>query len=233
MKFDVYCDESRPDLLSSQRPQARYMVIGSLWLQADDRQEFKEAIHELRNRHKIGREFKWRKISPSRIDFYLELVDWFLRMDQRLRFRCIAVEHEKVNLLKFHESDQELGFYKFYYQMLHHWIQDFNEYTIFCDFKQNRLRNRLHVLRRCLDSANLSSKIHDVQSVRSEESVLIQLADVLTGAAAACLNDQFKPGSAKEKMLKLLEEGLGREVCPTRRDEPKFNVFMINLQGGW
>ncbi len=30
MKFEVYCDESRPDLLRSQQPRAQYMVIGSL-----------------------------------------------------------------------------------------------------------------------------------------------------------------------------------------------------------
>ena len=37
MKFEVYCDESRPDLLSSQKPAAQYMVIGGLWLPADQR----------------------------------------------------------------------------------------------------------------------------------------------------------------------------------------------------
>ena len=32
MNLDVYCDESGPELLHSERPKARYMVIGSLWL---------------------------------------------------------------------------------------------------------------------------------------------------------------------------------------------------------
>ncbi len=67
MKFDVYCDESRPDLLSSSNPRARFMVIGSLWLPRETRGALKSAIHEL-------------------------------------------------------------GFYKFYDQLLHHWILDFNEY---------------------------------------------------------------------------------------------------------
>jgi hypothetical protein len=233
MKFEVYCDECRPDLLSSQHPQARLMVIGSLWLRSDDRQEFKDAIHCLRDKHKIGGEFKWQKVSPSRVDFYQELVGWFSDQGERLRFRCIAVEQEKVNLLHFHNNDQELGFYKFYYQMLHHWILDFNEYAVFCDFKQNRLRNRLHILQRCLDCANLSSEIATVQAVRSEESVLIQLADVLTGAAAARLNGALQAGGAKEQVVHRLEHGVGHKIEQTRRGEQKFNVFMINLQGGW
>jgi hypothetical protein len=233
MKFQVYCDECRPDLLSSQNPPTRYMVIGSLWLRADDCQEFKDDIHRLRDKHKIGGEFKWQKISPSKVEFYRELVGWFAGLGERLRFRCIAVDHAKVNLLQFHNSDQELGFYKFYYQMLHHWIFDFNEYAIFCDFKQNRLRNRLHILQRCLDCSNLSSDVANVQAVRSEESVLIQLADVLTGAAAAKLNETLREGSSKAQVVLDLERGLGRRIGETRKSEKKFNVFMINLQGGW
>lgn len=234
MKFEVYCDESRPDLLSSQHPPVPYLVIGSLWLRSEDRLEFKDTIHALRDKHKIGGEFKWQKVSPSRLEFYRELVEWFMSIEsERLRFRCIAVEHEKVNLVKFHGSDQELGFYKFYYQMLHHWILDFNEYSIFCDFKQNRMRNRLHVLQSCLDYSNLSSVVGNVQAVRSEESVLIQLADVLTGATAARLNDTLKADSAKEKIAEQIELSIQHQIKATHKNEQKFNVFMINLQGGW
>ena len=118
MKFDVYCDECRPDLLSSRHPPARYMVIGGVWLRTNDRQAFKDAIHTLRDRHRIGGEFKWQKISLSRLPFYQELVDWFIGQEEHLRFRCIAVEHDKVDLLRYHNNNQELGFYKFYYQML-------------------------------------------------------------------------------------------------------------------
>lgn len=234
MKFEVYCDESRPDLLSSQHPPVRFLVIGSLWLQSDARQEFKDAIHSLRDKHKIGGEFKWQKVSPSRLDFYRELVDWFMNIgSERFRFRCIAVEHEKVNLVKFHDNDQELGFYKFYYQMLHHWILDFNEYSIFCDFKQNRLRNRLHLLQNCLDYSNLSSNVINVQAIRSEESVLIQLADVLTGAAAARLNCTLRQGSSKAKVVEQLELAIGNKIKPTVKNEQKYNIFKIDLQGGW
>ena len=32
MKFEVYCDEANPDVLTSANPRARYLMIGSLWL---------------------------------------------------------------------------------------------------------------------------------------------------------------------------------------------------------
>jgi len=233
MKFEIYCDESRPDLFASKKPTAKYMVIGSLWLQADDRDEFKAAIHALRDKHRVGGEFKWRKISPSRLEFYRDLLSWFVDMGDRLRFRCIAVEHDKVNLLHYHNNDQELGFYKFYYQMLHHWILDFNDYAVFCDWKENRDGRRLHVLRRCLDATNLSSSVLNVQATRSSESVLIQLADVLIGAASARLNNILQPGSAKADVVGLLERCLKQRIAATSKNARKFNVFVIDLQGGW
>lgn len=233
MNFDIYCDESRPDLLSSKNSTSKFMVIGSLWLKTDNRIAYKDDIHDLRNKHLIGGEFKWQKASPSKLPFYLELVDWFCKQGDNLRFRCIAVEHDKVNLLHYHDNDQELGFYKFYYQLLHHWILDFNEYAVFCDFKSNRRRDRLHVLKRCLERSNLSSSIINVQAVRSRESVLTQLTDVLTGVAAARLNETLIDGSAKGKIVDRLEVLLKKRIGHTWKSEQKFNVFVIDLQGGW
>lgn len=233
MNFDVYCDESQHDLLCSSNPKADFLVIGSLWLETADRVEFKEAIHALRHKYRVGGEFKWVKVSPSRLPFYLELVQLFLSYECRLRYRCIVIERQKVNLVHYHNNDQELGFYKFYYQMLHHWILDFNRYAIFCDAKKNRCPDRLQVLQRCLQYANLSSEIFTVQAIRSDESVLIQLCDVLTGAASAKMNGRVRQHSAKARVIKSLEEGLFRSIAPTYRSEQKFNVFLLNLNGGW
>ncbi|WP_133111904.1 DUF3800 domain-containing protein [Candidatus Scalindua japonica] len=58
MNFDIYCDESRLDLLSSENPASKFMVIGSLWLKTDSRVAYKGDIHDLRNKHLIGGEFK-------------------------------------------------------------------------------------------------------------------------------------------------------------------------------
>jgi hypothetical protein len=233
MKFDVYCDESRPDLFCSKAPPATFLVIGSVWSHREDRDKLKAEIHALRDRHKIGGEFKWQKVSPSWLAFYQELISLFFSEGDRLRFRCIAVDRTKVDLLKYHQNDQELGFYKFYYQLLHHWILDFNEYAIFCDFKRNRDMRRLAVLQRCIAYSNLSASVSSVQATRSEESVMIQLADVLVGAASARLNESLVPGSAKSQLVEYIESKLGRPIAATFKSESKFNVFVIDPQGGW
>jgi len=233
MEIDVYCDEAYPDLFSSTRPQAKFMILGSLWLQTDSREGYKQAIHDLRDRYLIGGEFKWRKVTPSKIDFYKSLISWFYDQKDNLRFRCIAIDYSQVDLMKFHDNDQELGFYKFYYQMIHHWIHDFNEYAMFCDFKSNRRRDRLNVLQQCLAHSNLSATIKIVQAVRSKESVLIQLTDLLIGIVSARLNQGTNTSTAKLELLKHLETLLGRKISSTPLNEKKINVFKINLNGGW
>jgi hypothetical protein len=233
MKFDVYCDESRPDLFCSKAPSATYLVIGSLWSHREARDKLKAEIHALRDKYKVGGEFKWQKVSPSRLEFYNGLVSLFFGEGDRLRFRCIAVDRTKVDLLKYHQDDQELGFYKFYYQLLHHWILDFNEYAIFCDFKRNRDMRRLAVLQKCVASSNLSASLSSVQATRSDESVLIQLADVLVGAASSKLNGSLAAGSAKHQLVEYIESKLGRPIAATAKGESKFNVFVIDPKGGW
>lgn len=232
MKFEVYCDEAHPDVFTSANPRGQYLMIGSLWLPAGLREEIKQKVVELRQRHHAWGEIKWSKVSPNRQDFYIELIDLFFSYGDNLRFRCIAVDRQQVDLA-LHENDSELGFYKFYYQLLHHWILDFNEYRIFCDAKTNRDPKRLPVFQRCLTHANLSSEIQSIQSLPSREVILIQMADLLLGAASSRLNGTLQQGAAKTAVVQRLEAALGHRLAPTHKGEEKFNIFQIRLKGGW
>ena len=233
MDFDVYCDESHPDLLISQKSNARFIVIGSLWLKQETRKTFKKEINEFKKQYFVGGEIKWGKVSPSRFEFYKQLISWFFDKGHNLRFRAIVIDREKVNLLTYHDNDQELGFYKFYYQLLHHWITDFNCYHIFCDFKVNRKKDRLHTLKQCLGNSNLSSTVPFVQAVRASESVLIQMADLLTGLVSAKYNHSCLSQSPKGLLIQKCEDYLKKPISATGAQENKFNVFEINLKGGW
>ena len=232
MDFEVYCDENHPELFTSDAPKVRYMLIGSLWIPADLRKEMKDKVWALREQHQTWGEIKWSKVSKGKFDFYADLVDLFQGYGEQMRFRCIAIDHTLFNK-KWHDGDNELGFYKFYYQLLHHWILDFNNYAIFCDIKTNRDLDRLGELRRVLNNANLSSHVSQLQALPSREVVLIQLCDLLLGMASARLNETLKDGGAKEQLIQRLEGHLGRPLAPTYRDEHKFNIFRIDLSGGW
>jgi len=233
MKFSVYCDETLPDLLTSQHPGAGYLMIGTLWLPDELRETAKEKIADLRAKHAIHGEIKWRKISPASEAFYLALIELFMSFGSEMRFRCIAVDRNEVNLGMLN-GDAELGFYKFYYQAIHHWILDNNEYRVFCDLKLNRDRTRLSTLKTVLGHANRTSKIVSVQSLPSSEVVFLQICDVLLGAASSRINEKALEGAAKKAVVEHLERLLNVErLAPTPRGENKFNIFKIRLQGGW
>ncbi len=234
MKFEVYCDESRQDLFTSKRRTGdRYILIGSLWLPSDMRKRIKQDILLLKQKYSINGEIKWKKVSLAKIEFYYSMIDLFFSYNHDLRFRCIAVENDKMDFKIFHDDDRELGFYKFYYQLLHHWINDLNEYAIYTDLKTNRVANRLGTLKAVLANSNITSEISMVQALPSSESVLIQFSDLLLGIASSKLNNSVTHSSPKGRIIDYLEKKIGRPITHTPKTELKFNVFIISLRGGW
>jgi len=229
MNFEVYCDEANPEFFKSRPDGDFYVLIGGVWVKAEDRTTHKAAIKEIRSRHNVFGEFKWNRVSPARVEFYTEIVKWFFAWEE-VRFRTIVLRVDELDD-KLHAYDNELAFYKFYYQMLHHWILDRNNYSVFVDTRTNRLRNRLKTLEECLKYANLTSEV-TVQALPSDELDLMQAADVLIGAVSYSLHGK-KESHAKLQVVKAIENEIGRDIGPTSRAEDKFNVFRFRGGGGW
>ena len=142
MKFEIYCDESQPDVFwSKSSHKAKYLLLGSVWIPAERKNEIKKSVHDLKLQYSFSGEIQWKKVSTRYLDFYKKLIDLFIDYGDNIRFRCIVVEGDKVNMVKFHQNDQELGFYKFYYQMIIHWMiiltGNASNFSQFCE--KNRL----------------------------------------------------------------------------------------------
>ena len=230
MKFEIYCDECRPELFTS-REKSGYLSIGGLWVPVEERLTVKNAIKSIKAEYNVWGEIKWNKVSGSKLNFYQAIVKYFFE-NPNLRFRTILIDSSRVDLLQFHENDSELDFYKFYYQLIHHWILDFNKYYIFVDKKTNRLPDRLTILKKVLNNSNLSSQIISIQSLPSNEVILIQLVDLLSGAVNASFN-QSHSSRAKIDFIHFIEKFIKHKISPTTKGEEKFNIFKINFQGGW
>lgn len=232
MEYEIYCDESRLDVFTSKNNHSNFMVIGGLWLMKEDREVFKKDIEAFRAKYSCFGEIKWNKVSTSKLEFYLNLIDYFFDKGEELRFRCIVIDKTKIDLALYHKSDAELSFYKFYYQLLHHWIMDFNTYSIYLDTKTNRVHDRLKTLHKCLISSHITSTIKKVQALPSDEVIFIQLVDLLSGAVSAKFNEDVK-GKNKKLIIQKIEERLTHEVMPTSRDYSKFNIFKIDPGLSW
>jgi len=233
VNFEIYCDESQQELFGSptELRKGKFTTIGGLWIEASIRQDIKEAIKKLRDKYNLHGEFKWTRVSPSKLAFYLELIDLFFATDS-MRFRCLVLPALQLDAIRFHSGDTELMFYKFYYQLLHHWIEDANTYRIFVDMKTNRIGGRLERLREVLASANRFAFVEQIQALPSNEVDLLQLVDVLIGAVGYRFHSR-KGSRAKLSVVNRIEEHLGHPIRKTPRHVEKFNVFLWRPGGGW
>ncbi len=96
--FEVYCDESRPETIYSRKDNnihAQYMVIGGIWIDKNERKKIKNKLEYLKKKYKITTEFKWTKVSPSKIEFYKEVTEYFFS-NPYIRFRCIVVDSKNL-----------------------------------------------------------------------------------------------------------------------------------------
>jgi hypothetical protein len=220
--YNVYCDESRHDDQKS-----AFMVIGGIWCPREHKEHW---VGRLKNQRVNGRtwgEWKWKNVSPSRLSFYKQLVSDFVS-DDLLRFRAIVVNRDELDYQKFHEGDEELGFYKFYYLLLEKWVEAGNEYYVLLDYKQNRDRKRVPVLKAVLQNAvkSQNSVIRAVEVLDSKEVLPLQIVDILIGAIGYQYNG-IQTSAAKLELCAHIANllHLPHLRISTQRDAMKFNVF--------
>jgi hypothetical protein len=66
VKFEVYCDESQPDVFwTKARRKAKYLLIGGIWIPAKHRQKLKSDISRLKARYRYPGEIKWHKVQEG------------------------------------------------------------------------------------------------------------------------------------------------------------------------
>jgi len=220
--FNVYCDESR----HTSNPEDPFMVIGALACPRDKKDEITRRINAVRKQHNTWREFGWKTLSPNRRNFYWTLLELFAT-EPSLSFRCIVVDRTVLNHEQHNDGDNELGFYKLYYQMLVHWLKRDCSYHIFLDWQQNQIQRRFidlrDILRRRLTG---KAKIECLEPVSSHHIPLIQLTDLLIGAVGYAWNDR-QGSEIKVEFCKSVASAAGLPTLKstTTLSADKFNIF--------
>lgn len=226
MRYEVYCDESCIEALFDSTSH-KFSVIGGVWIPAETRPAIKAALFSLKAKYQLFGEMKWNKISPASFNLYKDLVDLFFASPD-IRFRSIVIDASEIDHVSYNQGSGELGFYKFYYELLHNWLVEGNTYNVFLDYKVNGNRHRVKELERVLQNGAWGI-VKQAQSLPSDESLLIQLADVLTGAVAAAYNKEISSQSKKD-IKTLIDNHIGHPIRAIFPSETKFNVFRIKLQ---
>lgn len=227
-QVNIYCDESRHTSGGD-----RFMVIGAVLCDREKKREYVHQIHLLKKKHHAQGEFGWKRLSPNKQDFYFELIDFFMEKD--IGFKCIVVDRNRVDNETYNDGDSELGFYKFYYQMLKDSLEANNEYYIYLDWQQNRDQHRFSTLKFYLQQKLQGrAKIACLEPVTSTNQPLIELADLFIGAVGYQYNNR-RSSPVKTAFCTKLADALHernnryfkfhRLDTFTAKTEKKFNIF--------
>lgn len=111
----VYCDESR-------QCAEHFMVLGGIIIPADNLDSFNASMQQFRTEQRMFAELKWSKVSNGKLAEYKAFVDYFFSLNttRKAHFHALIVDTHKLNHTAFNMGDREMGFYKFFYQLLLH-----------------------------------------------------------------------------------------------------------------
>ena len=102
MLYNVYCDET----CHLEHDGINDMVLGAVWCSQEKLKEINQRLRAIKIRNGISpsAELKWTKISPSKVDVYKDIVDYFFD-DDDLRFRAVIIPNKgKLNHSAFHQT---------------------------------------------------------------------------------------------------------------------------------
>ena len=226
-EFNVYCDESC-HLENDRQP---VMLLGAIWCPKSYVRKISAELRELKSKHHARGELKWVKVSKARQRFYLELVDYFFTTPQ-LHFRCLVVDDKsKLNHDYFNLGSHDTFYYKMYYSMLKTILSPENKYHIYIDIKDTLSQNKVNKLREvlCNNVYDFTRQmIINIQHIRSHESELLQLADLLIGAVSY-KNRKLNENSTKVIIVNSIEKMIDQSLClSTSLFKDKFNLFVFS-----
>ncbi len=230
--YNIYCDESCYML----HDLSKVMVLGAIWCPLDKVQKIHLRIREIKTLYGLssGFEVKWTKVSPAQLDFYRELVNFFLDNND-LHFRALIIPDKSLLRHKDFNQTHDDWYYKMYFDMLKIVLDPECHYRIYLDIKDTRGALKIAKLHDvlCNNLFDFSRDIIErVQTVRSSEVEILQLTDLLIGAVSY-VNRGLKTSPAKLNLIDLIRRRSGYKLTDTTLfKEDKFNLFRWQAQEG-
>ena len=224
--YNIYCDES----CHLEHDHQSVMVLGAVWCQLEESRKIARRIREIKASHGLSPKFesKWTKVSPAQQTFYLELLDYFFD-DDDLHFRALIVPDKTRLQHQLYGQDHDTWYYKMYFDMLKVILDPEARYRIYLDIKDTRSSTKVAKLHDvlCNNMYDFERQIIErVQSVRSHEVELIQLADLLVGIISY-INRGLASSAAKLALVDRMRIRSGYSLTKTNLlRESKVNLFV-------
>lgn len=227
-EINVYCDES----CHLENEQCKTMVISCLRCPKDLIKTISKDIVNLKQKHKIWQfaEIKWTKVSKSKQDFYIELLDYFFNNDN-LKFRAYIIpDKTKLNHPAF-KQDHNTFYYKTIYNLVDYFLEYDKSYNIYADKKETSYKSKEQmIITKNFLQAHCYHPIK-MQNITSYKSEIMQLNDFLQGIV--CYYNRglhlLKDTNMTKKTLIESVQNKGINLSETNYDA-KFNIFFWGSQ---
>lgn len=224
--YNIYCDESCH--LENDGHQA--MVLGGLWCIQSEIQDVSKRIREIKAKHGLapGFEIKWHKVSPAKVGFYLEVIDFFFD-DDDLHFRGLVVPDKGLLDHERFDQDHDDFYYKMYFDLLKVILDPQSSYNIYLDIKDTRSQHKVDSLKNVLRTSHYDYDkqiVRRVQQIRSHEAELLQVTDLLIGALSYT-HRSLSGNAGKESLVNRIRERSKYSLMnSTLMKESKMNLFV-------
>ncbi|MFH1429890.1 MAG: DUF3800 domain-containing protein [Candidatus Margulisiibacteriota bacterium] len=223
--YNVYCDES----CHLENDKQKAMVIGAIWCPDNEKNNYYKQIRDIKVKHSIPKDFeiKWTKVSPAKLDFYIDLINFFFDSED-LQFRAVIVPDKSLLDHEAHDQTHDEWYYKIYFDMLKVILSPKHKYNIYLDIKDTQGSEKVKHLHDviCNSIYDFNREIvQKIQLVRSHEIEIIQLTDLLIGALSYA-NRELSTSSSKLEIIRRIKEKSGYSLLrSTLLRESKFNIL--------
>lgn len=228
--INIYCDES----CHLENDGINVMGLGGIWCSKSKMCEINQKIKDIKIKNSVNptSEVKWTKISPSKKQLYIDLINYFFD-DDGLHFRGLIVPNKSVlNHEKYNQTHEDF-YYKMYFEMLKTIFSPNLKYNVYVDIKDTNSAKRVRKLEEvcCNSLYDFSHKIiQNIQPIRSHEVQAMQLVDILLGALVYTnrnFDSSVIQSETKKELIKLIKKRSGYSLKKTTLlKEEKFNVFI-------
>lgn len=191
MDYSLFADESGTS------PADKCFTIGCLLVPSHFLNDFEQRVHELIKKHNLPneRELKWARVKKSygMVNFMIDLTQ--LISNSPASFICkVAWKKHYYNW----QSNEEVAFYKSYTMLMSYCARILkSNISAKIDDKSDSYNKRAEVVE-IIGNNNLKDKlgsISDVKKCDSKSELLIQIADLFTGAINASHNLYLNPNA--------------------------------------
>lgn len=153
---------------------------------------------------------------------------------ETLRFKAtIVINKKSLNHEQFNQGSHNNFYYKMFYYALRDFLISGNDYKIYLDYMDTQGRDKAAKLMDVLSNGKLGNITIKAYIIRSHESQLIQLCDLLIGALSYVNRaDIAHESKIKNELVDYLQLKLCRSLdIGTPPWEQKFNIFRFSPRG--